>query len=238
MQYQRAALHHAKHPRAAPAAAREPCRPRLPTPRGTALRSRLGRSPAAPGKGRPLVDAVRNDRPESVSASVWVVQVSEAIPVEPVAVCFVRHDLWWVSRQVPCHAIELSVCPNGRLRGLGERFSQRLHHDVLLSIGLGPGATRSERSGGRRERCLDQRTCAPDRPRGPQRATAPRSRSMPPETKSWPCESNPVRLSSYVSRAIARWEVAGFRPGFWQQGQSNPCYSSAQPPLLRADLRA
>ena len=44
---QRAALHRAKHPRAAPAAATEPCRPRLPTPRGTALRSRSGRSPAA-----------------------------------------------------------------------------------------------------------------------------------------------------------------------------------------------
>jgi hypothetical protein len=33
--------------------------------------------------------------------------------------------------------------------------------------------------------------------------------------------SNPVRLGSYVSRAIARREIAGFRPGFWQQGQSN-----------------
>ena len=33
--------------------------------------------------------------------------------------------------------------------------------------------------------------------------------------------SNPVRLSSYVSRAVARREIAGFRPGFWQQGQSN-----------------
>ena len=32
--------------------------------------------------------------------------------------------------------------------------------------------------------------------------------------------SNPVRLGSYVSRAIARREGAGFRPGFWQQGQS------------------
>ena len=34
-------------------------------------------------------------------------------------------------------------------------------------------------------------------------------------------QSNPVRLGSYVSRAVARWEVAGFRPGFWQQGQSH-----------------
>jgi quercetin dioxygenase-like cupin family protein len=33
--------------------------------------------------------------------------------------------------------------------------------------------------------------------------------------------SNPVRLGSYVSRAIARREIAGLRPGFWQQSQSN-----------------
>jgi mannose-6-phosphate isomerase-like protein (cupin superfamily) len=33
--------------------------------------------------------------------------------------------------------------------------------------------------------------------------------------------SNPVRLGSYVSRAIARREIAGVRPGFWQQSQSN-----------------
>ena len=41
-------------------------------------------------------------------------------------------------------------------------------------------------------------------------------------------KSNPVRLGSYVSRAIARWEFAGFRPGFWQQGQFEPSYSSEQ----------
>ena len=44
-------------------------------------------------------------------------------------------------------------------------------------------------------------------------------------TRGWPCKSNPVRLGSYVSRAIARREVAGFRPGFWQQGQFKPSYS-------------
>jgi hypothetical protein len=32
-------------------------------------------------------------------------------------------------------------------------------------------------------------------------------------------QSNPVRLGSYVSRAEARREIAGFRPGFWRQGQ-------------------
>ena len=37
--------------------------------------------------------------------------------------------------------------------------------------------------------------------------------------ESWPCKSNPVCLGSYVSRA-ARREIAGFRPGFWPQGQS------------------
>jgi mannose-6-phosphate isomerase-like protein (cupin superfamily) len=42
--------------------------------------------------------------------------------------------------------------------------------------------------------------------------------------------SNPVRLGSYVSRAIARREIAGFRPGFWQQGQSN----HPTPPTIRA----
>ena len=39
--------------------------------------------------------------------------------------------------------------------------------------------------------------------------------------KCWPRTSNPVRLGSYVSRAMARREIAGFRPGFWLQGQSN-----------------
>jgi mannose-6-phosphate isomerase-like protein (cupin superfamily) len=48
--------------------------------------------------------------------------------------------------------------------------------------------------------------------------------------EGWPCTSNPVRLSSYVSRAIARREIAGFRPGFWQQGQSN----HPTPPTIRA----
>jgi hypothetical protein len=38
-------------------------------------------------------------------------------------------------------------------------------------------------------------------------------------TKCWPCKSNPVRLGSYVSRASARREIAGFRPGSWPQGQ-------------------
>ncbi len=42
--------------------------------------------------------------------------------------------------------------------------------------------------------------------------------------------SNPVRLGSYVSRAIARREIAGLRPGFWQQGQSN----HPTPPRIRA----
>ena len=32
-------------------------------------------------------------------------------------------------------------------------------------------------------------------------------------------QSNPVRLGSYVSRAEARREIAGFRPGFWPRGQ-------------------
>jgi quercetin dioxygenase-like cupin family protein len=42
--------------------------------------------------------------------------------------------------------------------------------------------------------------------------------------------SNPVRLSAYVSRARARREAACFRPGFWQQGQSN----DSTPPRIRA----
>jgi hypothetical protein len=43
------------------------------------------------------------------------------------------------------------------------------------------------------------------------------------ERSAGPAVSNPVRLGSYVSRAIARREIAGFRPGFWQQGQLNEC---------------
>ena len=47
--------------------------------------------------------------------------------------------------------------------------------------------------------------------------------------KCWPCKSNPVRLGSFVSRALARWEIAGFRPGFWPQGQYRyPSPSGAQ----------
>jgi quercetin dioxygenase-like cupin family protein len=42
--------------------------------------------------------------------------------------------------------------------------------------------------------------------------------------------SNPVRLGSYVSRATARREIAGLRPGFWQQGQSD----DSTPPRIRA----
>ena len=38
-------------------------------------------------------------------------------------------------------------------------------------------------------------------------------------SERWPCKSNPVRLGSCVSRATARREIAGFRPGFWPQGQ-------------------
>ena len=45
--------------------------------------------------------------------------------------------------------------------------------------------------------------------------TTPTSR----HNESWPRKSNPVRLGSSVSRALARREVAGFRPGFWPQGQ-------------------
>ena len=37
--------------------------------------------------------------------------------------------------------------------------------------------------------------------------------------------SNPVRLGSYVSRAIARRELAGLRPGFWPAGPVEPVYS-------------
>jgi hypothetical protein len=44
----------------------------------------------------------------------------------------------------------------------------------------------------------------------------------------WPRTSNPVRLSSYVSRAVARREIAGLRPAFWQQGQSNNLLSYNQ----------
>ena len=56
----------------------------------------------------------------------------------------------------------------------------------------------------------------------------------------WPCKSNPVRLGSYVSRAIARREIAGFRPGFWPQGQSNhrtPLRSGAWSPDGAEDRR-
>jgi hypothetical protein len=37
--------------------------------------------------------------------------------------------------------------------------------------------------------------------------------------QDWPCKSNPVRLGSCVSRALARREIASSRPGFWPQGQ-------------------
>jgi len=50
------------------------------------------------------------------------------------------------------------------------------------------------------------------------------------DNKCWPRTPNPVRLGSYVSRAGARREIAGFRPGFWQQGQSN----HPTPPTIRA----
>ena len=55
-----------------------------------------------------------------------------------------------------------------------------------------------------------------------------RTRTHSPD-ECWPCKSNPVRLGSYVSRALARWEIAGFRPGFWPQGQDlYPSPSRAQ----------
>src|SRR5688572_32186231 len=60
-------------------------------------------------------------------------------------------------------------------------------------------------------------------------ATAQRPHPLE-QTKCWPRTSNPVRLGSYVSRAIARREIAGFRPGFWQQGQPN----HPTPPTIRA----
>ncbi len=48
--------------------------------------------------------------------------------------------------------------------------------------------------------------------------------------ESWPCKSNPVRLGFCVSRALARREIAGFRPGFWPQGQlRHPSSLGAQP---------
>ena len=49
--------------------------------------------------------------------------------------------------------------------------------------------------------------------------------------ETWPCKSNPVRLGSSVSRALARREIAGFRPGFWPQGQLG------HPSALRARVR-
>ena len=48
----------------------------------------------------------------------------------------------------------------------------------------------------------------PSSPAGTSVATMPA-----PHDESWPCKSNPVRLGSYVSRAGARREIAGFRPG-------------------------
>ena len=44
--------------------------------------------------------------------------------------------------------------------------------------------------------------------------------------RCWPRKSNSVRLSSYVSRAAARREVAGIRPEFWPRGQLRESYSS------------
>jgi hypothetical protein len=55
------------------------------------------------------------------------------------------------------------VCPPLHLRGVSKRFSERLHgHDSPLAIRLRPGATRSARSGGRRELSVSQRTTASD----------------------------------------------------------------------------
>ena len=41
-------------------------------------------------------------------------------------------------------------------------------------------------------------------------------------------EMNPTS-GSYVSRAIARREIAGLRPGFWQQGQLDHPTPSGNP---------
>ena len=53
--------------------------------------------------------------------------------------------------------------------------------------------------------------------------------------ENWPCKSNPVRLGSYVSRAGARREIAGCRPGSWPQGQlRHP--SSSEPIKCQSQL--
>ena len=56
--------------------------------------------------------------------------------------------------------------------------------------------------------------------RSPTSCTASERTLRPvPVPKGWPRKSNPVCLGSYVSRAEARREIAGFRPGFWPRGQ-------------------
>ncbi len=79
-----------------------------------------------------------------------------------------------------------------------------------------------------RSACADSATCR-FTPTSPVRAALAQARSQARAcrsrlsllgtTKCWPCNSNPVRLGSYVSRARARREIAGCRPGFWPQGQ-------------------
>jgi hypothetical protein len=59
-----------------------------------------------------------------------------------------------------------------------------------------------------------------------------RFRLRAPDQKYWPCKSNSVRLSSFASRAKARWRPSGCRPGFWPQGQlgqSTPVLPDAAP---------
>jgi hypothetical protein len=121
--------------------------------RPASRRPLLERRLIACGRGRLPVGAVRDDRLEIVSAGIWVVQISEALPVESAltgpAGCSCYRDSWKVPRfPVACQV----VGPHGGLRGLRKRCGRRLrHHRSPLSLRLGPGATRSERSGRRRE---------------------------------------------------------------------------------------
>ena len=86
-----------------------------------------------------------------------------------------------------------------RIRGFSVRVAS-LDHMIAMKEAAGRPARQADR---RRVAC-DLRRAA---------------RRLSGQPKGWPRKSNPVCLGSYVSRAEARREIAGFRPGFWPRGQ-------------------
>ena len=117
----------------------------------------------------------------------------------------------------------------------------QLLRDNLVVIHLStndPAAVNSRRADCRRGLARPEGK-GPDNPLG-RRDPAAEGVTRGRDSAGWPRMSNPVRLGSYVSRAIARREIAGCRPGFWQRGQSDhptpfyvpgPSFSARREPI-------